>query len=271
MSRPRKNLEASSSGPDPRVTIAIVVLLLVSLVLGIVACRAWRGGDAPSTGPVAPASDSPLEQLPAEPPLPGQLPGSVRAPEGTPGSVVIWPADLTWVTVAGVDLPVSPTEGPRRMPGGLAKDFSRTPTGAVLAAMHLVVRTSPQVGPAVFGLTLRDQVVGPDRVAFAQIVNEDYEAGRELLNLPYGEPLEPIRATIRGVRVDDFQPALVSVRLLFEAPDGTGRLGLASAIVQVSWSGTDWKLIAPPGGDWSRVRTPVDATAVAGYVPLPGR
>jgi hypothetical protein len=182
-----------------------------------------------------------------------------------------WPTDLSMVTVAGVDLPVSAQDGPRLRPAGLATGFSQTPAGAVLAAMHLVVCASPQVGPAVWEPTLREQVVGPDAAAFADTVRQDYEETRERLQIPYGEPLGRIYGAIRGVRVDAYSPQAASLRLLIEAPDGNGGIARAAAVVQVSWSGTDWQLIAPPRGSWASVRVLIPPTLVGTFTPVPGR
>lgn len=184
---------------------------------------------------------------------------------------VAWPTDLTWVAVAGLDLPVSATAGPRDLAGGRAQQFAQTPSGAVLAALHLLVRTSPQVGPRVWGPTLREQVVGPDVAAYVDAVNQDYAAGREQLQVPHGDPLAPIYASIAGVRIDAYSPQAASLRLLIEAPDGDGGVARAATVVQVSWSGSDWHLIAPPQGDWSTVRALVGPSVVRGYTPLPGR
>jgi hypothetical protein len=60
------------------------------------------------------------------------------------------------------------------------------------------------------------------------------------------------------------------MRVLIEAPTGTGT-ARAAALVQVAWVDGDWRLVAPPNGDWSTVRAPVPAHAVTEYTPLPVR
>jgi hypothetical protein len=87
---------------------------------------------------------------------PAQVSGS-PAPSAV---AVVLPPDTTWTTVAGVALPVSATAGPLHRDHGLAAGFAHTPAGAVLAAVHLLVNTTPQVGSAVFEPTLRTEVVG---------------------------------------------------------------------------------------------------------------
>ena len=49
---------------------------------------------------------------------------------------------------------MSAATGPRQTVGGLARGFAHTQAGAVVAAVHLLVRTTAQVGPAVFDPTL---------------------------------------------------------------------------------------------------------------------
>jgi hypothetical protein len=143
--------------------------------------------------------------------------------------------------------------------------------GAIFAAMHLLVRTSPQVGPRVWEPTLREQVVGPDLSAFDEAVRLGYETGRDRLQLPEGEPLGTIYGSFEGVRVDASTTEAVSLRVLIEAPGDDGSPARAAMIVQLSWSGSDWLLIAPPRGDWATVRTLTPPASTAGYTPLPGR
>ncbi|MGI5213878.1 hypothetical protein [Plantactinospora sp. CA-290183] len=235
----------------------MTLLVLASLAVA-------RSGDTPSQEDHA----SPDQQLiTVHPPT-----GDQAAPATQQTDVaIVWPTDLTWITMAGLDLPVSATAGPRDLAGGRAQQFAQTAPGAVLAALHLLVRTSPHVGPRVWDPTLREQVVGPDMAAYIDAVNQDYAIGREQLQVPYGEPLAPIYASIAGVRIDAYSSQAASLRLLIEAPDDEGGVARAATVVQVSWSGSDWRLIAPPQGDWSTVRALVGPAVVRSYTPLPGR
>jgi hypothetical protein len=257
MSRQRFKHAAPRRRISPLViaTIAFALLVVASY---LVACS----GDSPTrddaphnryvvtVGPSGPSASAAANQVAAD---------------------IAWPTDLTWMTVAGIDLPASATAGPLDLPDGRARGFSQTAAGAVLAALHLLVRSSPQVGPEVWEPTLREQVVGPDVAAYTDAVQRDYETARERLQVPYGEPLGRIYASIRGVRVDAYSPKAASLRLLIEAPGGDGGIARAATVVQVWWSGVDWQLIAPPRGDWSTVRVLVSADLAVGYTPLPGR
>jgi hypothetical protein len=237
------------------VALALAVLVIVSLIL-----TRTGGGQSP-------------DRAPADPPVSIHTDADPLSPEREPQAtgVLVWPAELTWITVAGLDMPVSTQHGPRDLAAGRAQGFSQNLIGAVLAGLHLVARTSPQVGPRVWGPTLRDQVVGPDAAAYADAVHRSYETAREQLHLPYGEPLGRIYASIAGIRVDAYSPLAASLRLLIEAPDAASGVTRAAVIVQLSWSGGDWRLIAPPRGDWASVRAPVSTDAAQAFTPLPGR
>lgn len=239
----------------------VVAVVLAGLVAGTLLV-ARRGVPEPDARP-GPRGGT-AEVLPVSP-----SPG-VRGGSAGPGVVVEWPADLSWVSVAGLRLPVSARFGPHDLSDGRARGFAREPAGALLAAVHLVVRVSMQVGPEVFGPTLREQVVGPDAARYAEAVHDSYRFEQERLLLSWGEPLGRIYASILGVRMDSFGPDAASLRLLIEAPVAAGVVR-AATVVQLAWSDGDWRLVAPPRGDWSRVRVVIPAEVATGFTPLPGR
>lgn len=233
-------------------TIVLLVAIAVAMIAGTIAVACISRNQEPEPPRRNQAT------VEAEPD-----PEQEQAQEPEP-SEFRWPTDLGWERVAGIDLPVSASDGPRNRNLGLAKEYGHTPAGAVLAALHLIVRTSYQVGTAVWEPTLRDQVVGPDAAAYTAEVRADHKAA-----LRKGEPADRIYAAIVAVRVDAYTAEAASMRVLIEAPTGTGT-ARAAALTQVAWSDNDWRLVAPPRGDWSTVRTPVPADA-AGYTPLPAR
>ncbi|NIL40675.1 hypothetical protein HCB17_05435 [Salinispora arenicola] len=256
------NRRISHTAPRRRIRPMVVATVgLALLVLASVAVA--RSGDDTRNDHASPGQPLTEANVPADAPA-SDVPQQVAVE-------VSWPTDLTWTTVAGLDLPVSATAGPRDSSAGRARGFAQTPSGAVLAALHLLVRTSPQVGPRIWEPTLREQVVGPDVATYIDAVTQDYAVAQEQLQIPYGDPLSPIYASIAGVRIDSYGPQAASLRLLIEAPDGNGGVARAATVVQVSWTGTDWSLIAPPRGDWSTVRALVGPAVVRSYTPLPGR
>src|SRR3954447_21831262 len=93
-------------------------------------------------------------------PRPTAIPEPSTRSSPTGDGAPLLPAGVSLVRVAGVDLPVSAATGPTETLGGLARGFAQTRSGAVVAALHLLVRTTPQVGPVVFEPTLLEQVVG---------------------------------------------------------------------------------------------------------------
>jgi hypothetical protein len=183
-----------------------------------------------------------------------------------PGEVRL-PADTTWTTVAGVPLPASPSTGPTHMEQGLASGFMPTARGAVVAALHLLVRTTPQVGPDIFEPTIQAQVVGEAQALHRAVIDE-YTAGAAALGVAYGQPLGELPATLVGVRVEDAQPERVQVAVLTAAVDSTGTRRYAATTVTMLWSDDDWRLSAPPGGSWDAVVRLVDPINVADYPPL---
>lgn len=233
-----------------------LIAVVAALAAAAAAAMTPRREQAPDTG-------SPL------------LPGphlTASGPAGTgPASPVPLPMDVTWAAVAGVQLPYSNSAGPRVTAADRATGFSRDLVGAVFAAMHLVVRTSPRVGPQVFGPTVREQVYGPDRQALADQIDADYADARDRQQVPYGQPLEPAFAVMSGYRIDFFDGTSATVRLLLRLPGPHGDPAYVASTLQLSFLDGDWRLMAPPRGDWATVRVEVPASAAADYTSLPGR
>jgi hypothetical protein len=187
-----------------------------------------------------------------------------------PSAVVVVPADTTWMTVAGVALPASATGGPRHRDHGLAAGFAHTPAGAVLAGVHLLVNTTPQVGSAVFEPTLRTQVVGEHATAMRAAVEADY---RQLGGDPAtGRPVGSLPAALAGVRMATFTDTAARIDLLTVAVDATGTARFFATLIDVCWTGSDWALLAPPAGRWDGTIAEVTSPQAAAYPPLaPGR
>lgn len=189
-------------------------------------------------------------------------------PTAAVSSAATFPAgDLRWVTVAGASVPVSRSAGPRELTDGRARGFARTPLGAVLAAAHISVRLCPQAGPAVFGATLRDQVVGANTATLARSLDDDYQQARAQMAVPYGDPAGRLYSTTRGYRLDAVSADAATVRLLLEGPGSQTGSVLVDLVVHMQWVGTDWALVAPAGGDWDDDALVV--TDATGYTRFP--
>jgi hypothetical protein len=152
---------------------------------------------------------------------------------------------------------VSPSHGPRNLDGGLASGFSQDEAGAALAAVHILLRSSPNVGPDVFGPTISAQVAGANQAAMKLSVQQQYD---ELVASTGAEPgaAIPGDAEIVGYRIvsfgDDKAAARVAVALGSPELDVSGRL--VEFDIALQWAGSgDWQVVAPPLGDWGSVAT----------------
>jgi len=236
------------------VAVAVVALAFAAGVAGLVVLTGYR--DGPVSRPVPLASGTADRDT------------GTPAPSTSSSAAVSASAadDLSWAMVAGARVPVSRTAGPRDTTGGRAHGFAPTPLGAVLAAAHISLRLSPQVGPSVFEATLREQVVGADAAALGQHLAEDYEQARAQLALPYGAPAGQLYATARGYQVELNTPTTAVVRLLIEGPGNSGSV-LVALILHTQWVSGDWALVAPPGGRWDTAAAVV--TDASGYTRFP--
>jgi hypothetical protein len=183
--------------------------------------------------------------------LTGKHPGPDPAdpPSVDVAAVAGLPADIGWVRVAGVDLPVSASAGPADTQRGRARRFARTPDGAVIAALHLLVRTTPYVGPAVFVPTLHEQVAGPDAPTLLAVVTNDYRRLAREVGAPRDAPIGPLPARFTGYAVTTVDVHTIGVDVLTTTPTPDGAVH-AVASVELTWINGDWALVAPPAGRW---------------------
>jgi hypothetical protein len=179
---------------------------------------------------------------------------------------VVLPDDLVWGDVGGVALPYSASKGPSNTLGGLAKGFAHDAPGAVLAAAHIIIRINPQVGPDVFQPTLREQVVGPGADTVRTMTTEAYAALRAQAGVPYGEPVGQVEGTLRGFRVENYTDTDTDVRLITEWLDRSGQPTSAALMLHMRWSGDDWVLVAPTGGDFLATNVVLDDASI--YTPI---
>lgn len=196
-------------------------------------------------------------------------------PRAQPGaqSIQVSPAaqpagnGMRWDESLNVRLPVSDDHGPRRIQAGRAWGFSRTESGTGFVAAHLVARTSPSVGPAVFSGTLAEQVRGPNRIAMEQLVAEQYEQQRQQAGVRPGEPIPGADAELVGYRAEGFEAnaAQATVQLVLASPELRAKGRFLAVLVTVQWADADWQLVAPPQGDWATVSR-VLGTPPAGMV-----
>jgi hypothetical protein len=200
---------------------------------------------------------------------PASVPATVAAPwPAATTSSALLPGDVSWVRVAGVDLPYSAATGPRESVGGLARGFAHTRAGAVTAAVHLLVRSTPQVGPAVYEPTLQTQVVGENAPAMRELVAQIYTQAAAEAGVAYGQPLGDLHATVAGIRVDAYTADSAVLAVLTSAVDAGGTTRYATTTVRLSWTSNDWMLLAPTGGRWDADVRLLDPAQITGYTPL---
>jgi hypothetical protein len=178
-------------------------------------------------------------------------------------------AGLRWGDFHGVELPSSPAAGPHDTSGGLASGFADTPLGALLAALNIGVRANAQWGPAIFSSTIRDQVTGADAAALLASCQSVYGRASQAAHVTGGQPLSNAYVTEEAFRWIAYTPADATVDLVSAGPGTQGETVRAVTRVEVVWDSGDWRVIAPPGGDWGNSADQV--FSLDGYTTFPGQ
>jgi hypothetical protein len=160
-------------------------------------------------------------------------PASSTPQAGDSGSLAAAGQGLSWAGFHGIELPVSAHDGPRDTRGGLAWGFADTPRGALLTAD-----------------------------------TSEYAALRAAANVPAGQPAGRGYAVEAAYRFTAWSPAGAAVDILSEGPGSGGATVLAATRIEVLWQRGDWRVIAPPGGDWASSATSI--SSLTGYTAFPG-
>ena len=238
--RPRRLLPAAAAAAVAGAAAALVI--------------AWSGTAGSSAAPVA------RRAAPAASPAGGSQ--ARQLPQVSLGG-------LRWSDYHGVELPSSPAAGPRDASGGLASGFADTPLGALLAVVNIAVRAEAEWGPGVYGPTIRDQVTGPYAAALLAGCQAAYAQASQAAHVTGGAPLGNAYVTEEAFRWVAWSPAAATVDLVSAAPGSQGTTVRATVRVQVTWSGGDWRVVAPPGGDWGNAAAGL--SSLSGYTLFPGQ
>lgn len=188
--------------------------------------------------------------------------------------VPVLPSDVTWTALAGMQLPVSRSQGPRCVDDVTAACFSRTATGAAFAAVHLLVRTFPFVGSDVFEPTIARQVVGPHQVTLSRLTEESYRPAAQAAGVVDGGPLESSSSdAVVAYRTPDAERREVEsgtarIGVLVRQVDDGGAPTFTEFLVELRWVAGDWRLIAPAWGDWRSAARAVPAPDPDVYRPF---
>lgn len=206
--------------------------------------------------------------LPAPDPTPHTMRASAPPSPPVDGVVAAPPvsfAGMTWRDYHGVTLPYSAADGPHSTGGDLASGFARTPSGALLAAVHVAVRANAQWGPKVFEPTITKQVIGPDASALLAAAQGLYDKRRGRLR--GGAALGRAYVVLEGFRWQGYSPDTASLDLVSAGPGDSDMTVRAVTRIQLQWQDNDWRVIAPPGGTWGGAAASI--TSADGYVRFP--
>jgi hypothetical protein len=199
---------------------------------------------------------------PASPARPGTLgrPPQASAAVGAPVTPVTDVSGLQWAHDQGYLLPESVQAGPHVMNGGLASGFADTPLGALVAMINIAVRTAWEFGPTVFQPTIESQVTGPYASEMLSLDQDAYGNETGQADGPY--------ARITGYQWAGYTPSDATADLAEEGPvDGVTTY--AAIQIQAQWVNGDWRVVAPPGGDWANSATEIGS--LNGYLTFPGQ
>jgi hypothetical protein len=174
---------------------------------------------------------------------------------------------LTWTGFHGIQLPASATAGPRNSRGGLARGFTDTPQGALLAAVNIAVRTAADWGPAIFRPTVTSQVTGPGARSLLAADIRSYAQARRTSG---GRPSQATTAVEEAYRFEAYAPAAATIDLVTSGPGSNGNPVLAVTQLRVIWRHRDWRLVAPPAGDWAKVSAGISSLAGFTIFPIAG-
>ena len=191
-------------------------------------------------------------------------PGHPHSPNGGT-SLAAAGQGLRWSHFHGIELPASPAAGPRHARGDLTSGFTDTPRGALLAAVNIAVRTAADWGPSIFRPTIANQVTGGNALALLRAALHDYaQASRS-----GGTPAQPT-ASEEAYRFLAFTPATATIDLVTSGPAANGDLVLVMTTLRVVWLRGDWRLVAPPAGDWAKASAQISSLAGYTIFPNPG-
>jgi hypothetical protein len=175
---------------------------------------------------------------------------------------------LSWTDFDGIALPVSAQDGPRHTRGGLAWGFSDTRRGALLAAVNIAVRTAAQWGPAIYQPTIHNQITGPGAGALLKADASDYAALRAAAHVRAGQPAGRGYAAETAYRFTAYTAAAATVDIVTEGPGPSSAAVLAVTRIRLRWQRGDWRVIAPPGGNWANAAT--TPASLTGYTTFSG-
>lgn len=237
-------------------TVALAAVAAVTAT-GSAALSRQQNGEpkaAAASAPEGPAAPTIADPVDAPENVPADSRGGRPAAGGRDvGLLVAPPQGVVWELFEGVAVPTSPADGPHRIDGPVHSGFTRTATGALLAAAQIGVRRI--VTPDVDDLrTVNEKQLlpGPGRTAFLNLILGQQDTGAA----------SGTYTQYAGFQMLAFTPDLAVLSLVTRS-----RLGVLQAnTTTLRWSGGDWKIELPASG-LERPRVLPDLT---GFVPWSG-
>jgi len=142
------------------------------------------------------------------------------------------PQQVQWENWQGVPLPVSASDGPSTIDGDVARGYSATPQGAVLAAVQGITRL--RLAPDSSWPQVANTVAAPGEG------RDTYAVNRAMITITGPAPTGT-EASITGFRVVDYTPEQAVVELARKRADTT----VVATTHTLVWAGDDWKLVLP--------------------------
>lgn len=254
LARPVKQTRAGSS--RRAVAVAAALVAVAALVAASSAALSRQQAAAPGNAtPAAPvAQPLPTADGSGDDTAPVSADVDRTAGDGAEGDLLsARPEGVEWELFEGVAVPMSQADGPSRANGPIHGGFSRTPTGALLAAAQIGVRriVTPDIND-LRAVNEQQLLPGPGRTAFLDLIANQQD------NTPppggYGQT-----AVFQMLA---FTPDVAVLSLATRSPRGV----LQSSINTLRWTGGDWKVQLPPSG----LEQPRVLADLTGFVPWSG-
>jgi hypothetical protein len=112
-------------------------------------------------------------------------------------------------------------------------------------------------------------VTGPDAAALLSVCQADYAQASQAAHITGGAPLGNAYVSEEAFRWVAWTPSDATVDLVSAGPGSQGTTVQATTRVEVAWSGGDWQVVAPPGGDWGNAAA--ELSSLSGYTVFPGQ
>jgi hypothetical protein len=173
---------------------------------------------------------------------------------------------LSWTNFHGLALPISAAAGPHYTRNGLAREFAHSQAGALLAAINIAVRTAAPWGPGIFRRTITQQVTGSNAPALLRADTNAYAQLHGTSSTGRGQPGTVTHTVEQAYRFLAYTPTSAIVDVVTAGQGASGTPVLVATRLHVVWLRGDWRLAAPPEGDWTNVARAI--SSLAGYTLL---